>query len=328
MKTPVLFFFVFFCGAIGVYGQGPVIENIEPSTTYPQDTILITGSGFDSNPALLQVWFGQVKGAIIQSSNYSIQVKVPASARFSNLEVINLNTRLSAKAPLKFTPSYKTAPVTASTFTLVQTETNITELWDICNCDLNNDNKPDIAVTKSKDPASDLMILENQSTPGTISFTRTEKAIGFPTDGIVCGDLNGDGKPELVTARSGSGIRNTVHVLPNISVGSISFGTVVDLTLEVISNAAQASRVAINDLNRDGKPDIVVSDHKKGAIYIFVNNSSGGTLAINPIPIKIDVPGAVSTYEIEIQDFNGDKFPDIALTQLQENDIFIEKSRR
>jgi gliding motility-associated-like protein len=322
MKTSVLFFFVFFCGAIFLYGQGPVIENIEPSTTYPQDTILITGSGFSGTPALLQVWFDQVKGTIVSSTDYSISVKVPTNLRFSTLEVINLNTRLSAKAPLKFTPSYKTAPVSATTFALAQTETNITELWDFCNCDLNNDNKPDIAVTKFNDPSSDLMILENQSTPGIISFTRTEKAMGFPTDAIVCGDLNGDGKPELVTTRSGS-TRNTVHILPNTSAGSISFGTTVNLTLEADPQDVKGTRVAINDLNRDGKPDIVVSDQSKGAIYIFVNNSSAGTLTINPTPIKITVAGAASTYEVEVQDFNGDKFPDIVLTQLQNNDIFL-----
>ena len=88
------------------FGQAPIINNIQPSSTHPGNALLITGSGFNSSTTQMQVWFDQVKGTITAASEFSIEVIVPAQARMSNVEVINLTSGLSAKSLIKFVPFY------------------------------------------------------------------------------------------------------------------------------------------------------------------------------------------------------------------------------
>src|SRR5690349_9749630 len=190
------------------------VDNVAPISTFPNDTIVITGSGFSATAANLEVWFGPVKGAIMACSELAIEVKVPAEAKATNITVINKATGLSAMSEMKFIPRLKTEPFNVSKFVQAveqqpQTTVAQTELWDLCLCDLDVDGKPDIVSTKFARPgspylaASDIMIMKNNSTPGNIStptFTKIDRttagqsilSFGFATDNVVCGDLNGD----------------------------------------------------------------------------------------------------------------------------------------
>jgi gliding motility-associated-like protein len=309
--------------------QVPQIQKVEALSSYPLNKIIITGSGFSSTPAQLQVWFDQVKGTITASSEYSIEVDVPAQAKLSNVEVINLSSKLSAKSAVKFMPSFSGEPFDATKFTAPLSFASTQELWDLCSCDLNNDAKPEIISTKFSSPATDLIILQNTSTPGTLSFDKLDKTnlssldLTFPVDNVVCGDLQGDGKPDLVVTRSGSP-RNSILILTNTSAGSIDFAAPLTLTLDI---GHLATRSAIKDLNGDGKPEIIVSNSFNNTIYIFLNESAGGVLSFNSTPIKIDVTGATSTYSVDVQDLDNDGLPDIIVNQFQTNDIFLLKNK-
>src|SRR5204863_7232035 len=85
-------------GTLVVKAQLPVISSVTPLSTYPNNKVLITGSGFSTNPAQLRVWFDQVGGSITASSAFSIEVLLPPQARLSNLQVTNLVSGLSATA--------------------------------------------------------------------------------------------------------------------------------------------------------------------------------------------------------------------------------------
>jgi hypothetical protein len=183
-----------------VFSQIPQIQKVEPLSTYPNKRILISGSGFTSTSSQLQVWFDQVKGNIITSSTYNIEVDVPSNARLSNIEVINLTSGLAAKSDLKFMPSFSGELFDATKFIAPLSIASTTEVWDLCSCDFNNDSKPDIVSTKFFGPSNGLMILQNQSVPGTMLFSKTDLILSFPSDNAVCGDLNGDGKPDLVVS--------------------------------------------------------------------------------------------------------------------------------
>src|SRR5690349_13612408 len=134
-------------------------------------------------------------------------------------------------------PSFSGEPFDPSKVVLAQTVPSTQELWDLCSCDLNNDSKPDIISTRFVSPATVLVILQNSSTPGAINFSKLDKTtlpvldLSFPTDNVVCGDLQGDGKPDLVVTRSGSP-RNSLVILTNTSGGSISFAAPITLTLD------------------------------------------------------------------------------------------------
>jgi gliding motility-associated-like protein len=322
-----------------LFGQAPVIENVQPKNAAPNDTIVITGSGFSDSQANLDVWFGPVKGTVITSSEFAIEVRVPSQATMREIEVVNRTTRLSAKASFKFVPSLQTESFSAAKFAPPVTFPATEELWDLCTCDLNADGKPDIAATKFSSPSSsfvnstDIMLLKNNSTPGNMtaaSFEKFDKLnmpvlnLTFGTDHIVCGDLQGDGYPELIASRAGS-TRNSIHIFRNTTVGTtLNFTTVAPLLLDV---GHFATRLVLRDLNRDGKPEIIATNSFNDLLYVFINQSAGGTLSFNPTPIKLSIKinetDFLTTYEAEVTDLNGDNLPEIVINQFQTNDLYV-----
>jgi gliding motility-associated-like protein len=324
MKKNILVFF-FFAANSTLLAQAPVISDISTRNTYPLNTMVISGSGFSSTPANLQVWFDQVKGTILNSTDFSIEVVIPAQAKFSSVEVINTSTGMSAKSAQKFLPSFYGEPFSISKFTTALTFTSPHEVWDLCSCDLDNDQKPDLLSTKFFGPATDLMVLKNTSTPGNMAFTASTRNVAIQSDHISCGDLDGDGKPDLVFTRSGAP-RNSVHIIPNTSTtGTINLSSpLINLFLD---NGHFATRAYVHDLNKDGKPEIIVSNSFNNTFYIFLNESTPGAISFNATPIKIIVTDAVNTYGIDVKDLNGDKLPEVIITQFQSNHIFILRNQ-
>src|SRR5687768_5245951 len=298
-----LFLLAIICGLSAcALAQAPVIQNVDPLNAAPNDTIVITGSGFSDTQSNLDVWFGPVKGEVISSSEFAVEVKVPPQAGLRTVEVVNKATQLSAKAPLKFMPSLPTGTFNATKFAVPVTIEVPEELWDLCTCDLNADGKPDIAATKVATgspseftPSTDIMVLQNNSTPGNLtaaSFQKFDKTnfpvlnLTFGTDNIVCGDLQGDGYPELIVTRAGS-TRNSIHIFRNTTVGvALNFAPAVSLLLD---DGHFATRLVLRDLNRDGKPEIIVTNSFNDIFYIFLNQSAGGTLSFNATPIKLSI---------------------------------------
>jgi gliding motility-associated-like protein len=324
-----IFIVVFFLGAVNAYAQKPVITSVDLLATYPLARVLVTGSGFDSNTANLVVWFDQVKGTVVRASVFSVEVTVPPQARLHNIEVIHLVSRLSAKSPLKFMPVYSGEGFNPTKLTAPLIFTSFNAVFDVCSCDLNNDNKPELIGTKYENTATDIIVLQNQSTPGNIAFTKLDKTnlpvlgINAPTGQVTCGDLNGDGKPDLVTSRSGT-TANSIFVLRNTGTPGIDFAAPLELLLDAGHFARQ---VSINDLNGDGKPEIIVANSFNNVLYIFLNQSSNGTLSISPSPLKITLDGAPNSLALEVQDFDGDQKSDIAFTQNQSANLYIMKNQ-
>ncbi len=126
--------------------------------------------------------------------------------------------------------------------------------------DLNNDQKPDLAIAINVNGSfmRQIQLANNQSTPGTISFAMNE-----PTGGsnslisydIVFGDLDGDGKTDMVSADGNS---SSISVFRNISVngGYIEFPAtpqIITLPLQRVTTAC------ITDADGDGKLDVAVA---------------------------------------------------------------------
>jgi gliding motility-associated-like protein len=337
MRT--LFYSIAVLFSVEAAAQVPFIQKVEPLSTFPGDTVIISGNGFHDDKTNLEVWFDNVEGEIVSSTVYNIEVIVPAEARAANVEVINKVSKLSGKSHDKFTPNYEGVDFSETKFGTPLIFTANEELWDLCNCDFDGDSKPDIAATKFTRPGSpfsfpsDLMVLHNTSTPGALSFTKFDKAnlaalnLTFPSDNVVCGDLDGDGKPELIATRAGS-TRNSVHIWKNNSTpGTIAFA---NQTALFMADGLFATRMALKDLNKDGKPEIIATNSFNDIFYVFINQSTGGNLSFTSSPltlsIKIEETDQLKTYETDVQDFNGDGLPDIVINQFQTKDIYLLKN--
>jgi hypothetical protein len=140
--------------------------------------------------------------------------------------------------------------------------------------DLNGDGKPDIAVANANSLNVGVLLGNGD---GTFQPAVAYASGGIDdTNSIAVADVNGDGKPDLLTANvNGSSPNGSVGVL--LGNGDGTFQTAV--TYPSGSNAALA--VAVADLNGDGKPDLVVANCSdrcnghNGVLGVLLGNGDG-----------------------------------------------------
>ena len=181
--------------------------------------------------------------------------------------------------------------------------------------DFDGDGKLDLAVANAVHGQSTVSIYRNLSRPGVIDQTSFAPEVRFPVGdyafNIAAGDLDGDGKPDLVTANietyNISALRNTAT---RGQIDTSSFAPKLDLPVTAFSRAFD---VAVGDLDGDGKPDIAVA-HDNGA-SVFRNASVPGSLDRRSFAPRLELsfPGEVG-YEVAIGDLDGDGRPDLGVT--------------
>ncbi|HXF10900.1 MAG TPA: LamG-like jellyroll fold domain-containing protein, partial [Desulfuromonadaceae bacterium] len=179
--------------------------------------------------------------------------------------------------------------------------------------DVDGDGKLDI-VTIDAD-SNVIMVLRNQCVPGNItsnSFApRVNFTVGSQPRGVAIRDLDGDGKPELITANWGG---DSISVLRNVgTAGSITSSSFAPATAFATPAGSSPQNVMVADLNGDGKPDVVsVNDHTdsiNNAVSVFQNTSSGvGTISFGP---RVDLQGPIQSYAVVPGDLDGDGKSDI-----------------
>lgn len=279
------------------------------------ELVTIHGTGFGSNPSEIKVSFGAVQGQIKTIANQIIEVRTPAGASYENISVTNISSGLTSYAPHPFFLNYRGEHgIVGSEFSSQTDFTAQSGLYDLCLCDFNNDNKPDVATASTNSNA--ITLFENNSTPGTISLTGHDITVNARTLHVKCRDLNGDGRSDIVLSEGDGADR--IFILTNNGNFNFSLQS-VKLT------GRKVKRIAIADLDLDGKPEIVVTDTGGNLVSILPNQSSLSTISFAP-PMNITIPGALSTDAVEISDMNGDGFPEIITSQYQadsENKLFI-----
>lgn len=133
--------------------------------------------------------------------------------------------------------------------------------YDIAVGDIDGDGKPDLSTADLG--FAYISMLQNTSTTGNISFGAAfTKLGGNQQEAIEMADLNGDGKPEIITG----GYGGLINVFKNVSTpGTIS------LSYSVIFPSQQTPGIAAVDLDADGKPDLVSGSYLQGSIMVDRN---------------------------------------------------------
>jgi hypothetical protein len=131
--------------------------------------------------------------------------------------------------------------------------------------DIDGDGKLDLALTNSG--SNTISVFRNTATSGTIasgSFaTKVDFATGFNPTSIAIGDIDGDGKLDLVV-----GILNNVSVYKNTaSSGTIASGSLA--TNIDFATGKNPYSVAIADIDGDGKLDLAVANYNLSTVSLF-----------------------------------------------------------
>lgn len=120
---------------------------------------------------------------------------------------------------------------------------------------------------------------------------------------VACGDLNGDGRPDLAIGDSTGTISDDLMVFFNLGGGR--FGTKLDFS---ITDWTESN--ALGDFDGDGRLDVLaVSFVENGGVNTFIYNQGGGAFAVDARLTNCGPqPGVVAA------DFDGDGLSDFATT--------------
>ena len=180
--------------------------------------------------------------------------------------------------------------------------------------DVNGDGTLDVAVANFTSGTASVFL--NQTAMGSVtpSFTaQIQFSSGSGASSVALGDVNGDGKVDLVVA---NWMGNTVSVLLNTTApGALapSFATLVSFAVELTPNF-----VALGDVNGDGKVDLAVTNFVSGTVSVLLNTTAPG--AITP-SFATQVPFGTGNgpNAVALGDVNGDGKVDLAVANWNSN---------
>jgi hypothetical protein len=177
--------------------------------------------------------------------------------------------------------------------------------------DVNADSHLDIVASSTAPSSRALTLLFGDGQGG---FWRNDIALRTVRPWfVVIGDVNGDGKRDLVTTHAE---RSELTVL--LGDGGSSFIEASDSPFDL---GHSAWRVAIVEVNGDGKADVVVAADK--GVRVMLGDGRGGFKSAPGSPFAT----GKGAWRLAVGDLDGDGKPDVATSNLESDNVSVLLAR-
>jgi type VII secretion-associated serine protease mycosin len=204
--------------------------------------------------------------------------------------------------------------------------------------DLNGDGRTDVVLASSEyfSPAyANQLLLFTQNADGTLSSPQIlPRASKLCCGDVAVGDLNGDGKLDVVATVGVDGLETYVQQdgrlgAPALVPTSSAAETVAFLGRDLVVGEANGLHVLrgtdsgytdslidptspldfrVADVNGNGRPDVVATEANSSALEVYLQQPDGG-FAREQVPLPKSPSGPLA-----VGDLNGDGVPDVAVT--------------
>ncbi|HET6656240.1 MAG TPA: FG-GAP-like repeat-containing protein, partial [Gammaproteobacteria bacterium] len=184
----------------------------------------------------------------------------------------------------------------------------VPQSYGVALADLNDDGNADLVVSSGYDTGSDYVTAvylgdgAGTFTPAVGLATTTVTSDGTPRydapRGIAVGDLNGDGKPDLVVGTTGA----TAYLFEGKGDGSFGVGTAITTDL---SRSGHPRAVALGDVNSDGTLDVIAGNNHEATVAVVPGNGDGTFNA------PLVYASGANNAGVAVADVDGDGQPDI-----------------
>lgn len=291
----------------------PTITSFTPGNGSIGTLVTITGTGFNTTAANNTVYFGATKAVATSSTATQLVVQVPIGATYEPISVTNNNLTAYSAKPFVVTSPCGSVAFSAGTYSTATSQAGFSyPSVEQAIADIDMDGKPDLITAHG---SYYLSIMRNTTAATGAAITFSSAYAYYPPDysfgvtDLVTADFDGDGKTDIALNNFYNSNSSFFVYRNNSSSGAISLPSPVAFAGNL---GVAISDMAVADLDKDGKPDMIVS-YANNTLSYFRNTSSVGNISF---AAKADITIGVSSVinAIATGDLDGDGKTDVAMT--------------
>jgi hypothetical protein len=175
--------------------------------------------------------------------------------------------------------------------------------------DLDKDGRLDIVVANHESDSITIFrqVFNPFQAPPAMPFQVTELPVGNGPHNVVIGDVDGDGRSDIIVANYQTA---TMAVLRNLATGP---GITTNSFAPAVHFPRGGNCLALGDLDGDGRSDIVIGNWNTQTISVFRNVASPGAITLGSLAAPVDFAMENNPHTIALSDLDGDGRVEIAV---------------